>query len=409
MADGLPTPTERLEQLTSLYERHAYVVWNVALRTAMDRERAMEAARRAFIGQVAAPDEARLAPEAGRFAAEASQPVDTRSVEDPVLAATARLAAVQRAVLALDALSGGEHAGAFGLDAPTEQDVRRRASEQLAMLLSLQPADAEEAYADLPWEEPPEELWQQLYPELHAAVTRHARSRSPEAATEVLPGTRRWSAPRIPRAALVPVAVFALAGVAWAASGGGSGSAPEPAGTSAGQPGSPAPASGASGGSAYSAGSDRTGPSGDSAPALSAEELDRLRQEEIEDLKRFTARKADRSLPPRARRRAARKVDDLVELAQARQRAAERRELALRRALARERAARMREENRREEREDQEEEPAPEPARPAPRRDEPSAQPPESRDKPDGDAPSDDEAQAECLYDEGSGAYICPE
>lgn len=402
MPERQPTPAERLEQLTSLYERQAYVVWNVSRRTTLEGDRAVDAARRAFLGQVEAPDESRLAADAARLAAEQSQPVDPRALDDPTLAASAHLAPVQRAVFALSALAGG--AGAFGLDESAEQEVRRRGLEQLATLLGVSAAEAEEAYADLPWEEPPAELWQALYPELHAAVTKEARAGQAEAAmTEPAPAPRRgWSAPRIPRAALVPVAVLAIAGVAWAASGGGSGS--DPSATSA-DPASPAPVLGDSGGSSYSSEPEK---SGGSAPALTAEELDQLRQEEIEDLKRFTARKEDRSLPPRQRRRAARKVGDLVKLAQARQRAAERRELALRRALARERAARMREEARgREEREeDQQEERSPTPA-PQPQPTEPPQDKPRDRDEREDEAPAND--QAECLYDEGSGAYICPE
>ena len=405
MSDRPPTPAERLEHLTSLYERQAYLAWNVSLRTALDHRGALEAARRAFLQQVESPDESRLAAETARLAAELSEPVDPRSLDDPVLAASARLAPAQRCVLALGTLAGD--ARAFGLDESAEQEVRRRALEQLATLLDLPAADAEDAYADLPWEEPPAELWHALYPELHAAVTKHARAAQAEAAApQPDPARRRsWTVPRIPRAALVPVALLAIAGVAWAASGGGSAS------TSSGTPGDPASlapiAGGSGGGSSYSSEPEE---SGGSAPALTAEELDRLRQEEIEDLKRFTARKEDRSLPPRERRQAARKVNDLVKLAQARQQAAERRELALRRQLARERAARMRAEARRREAREEQEKQEERVATPAPQPppEEPQSDKPQPRDKRDDDKPAQDD-QAECLYDEGSGQYICPE
>ena len=404
MPERGPIPAEQLEQLTSLYERQAYVVWNVSLRTTLARGPALDAARRAFLGQVDAPDEPRLAADAARLAAELSEPVDPRLLDDPVLAASACLAPAQRAVFALGTLAGGT--GAFGLDESAEQEVRRRGLEQLATLLAVSAAEAEDAYADMPWEDPPEELWHTLYPELHAVVTKRARAEQVEAAVvEPVPvRSRGRSVPHLPRAALVPVAVLAIAGVAWAASGGGSGS---DSGSTAAldDSGSGAPVLGDSGGSNYSSEPEK---SGGSAPALTAEELDQLRQEEIEDLKRFTARKEDRSLPPRQRRRAARKVGDLVKLAQARQRAAERRELALRRALARERAARMREEARgREEREeDQPEQRSPTPA-PQPQPTEPPQTKPRDRDEREDEAPAND--QAECLYDEGSGAYICPE
>src|SRR5688500_17750496 len=101
MNDTPPTPAARLEELTSLYERQAYVAWNVALRTTIAENSARNAARRAFLGQVTEQDEPRVAIDTARFAAEEAAPVDPRGVEDPVLAATARLAPVQRAALAV--------------------------------------------------------------------------------------------------------------------------------------------------------------------------------------------------------------------------------------------------------------------------------------------------------------------
>jgi hypothetical protein len=406
MGDSALTPTARLEELTSLYERQAYVAWNVALRTAISEAHAAGAARRAFLSQVAQPDEPRAALDAARFAADSAPAVDSRDIEDPVLAATAQLAPAQRAALALDELAGAPGtriAAALGIDAAAESEVRARAHEQLASLLGVSPGEAREAYSELPWADPPEALWTALYPELHGAVTQQARALArPEPPAP--PHKRAWLR-GVPRAALVAAGVLAVAGVAWAAMGGGDSGGDAGEGDTAGNAGLP--------GEPGSSSPPATGDAAEGAAApeeLSPEELNRLRQEELEDLERFTRRKADKSLPPRARRRAARKVSDLVELAQTRQRASERRELALRRALARERQARIRERNRRED-ESGDSSPAPERDEQEPARQQPSRQTPPPRQQPerrDEDKPADDD-QAECLYDAASGSYICPE
>jgi hypothetical protein len=403
MGEPAITPAARLEQLTSQYERQAYVVWNVALRIGLTPERARDAARRAFLAQVTAGDEARTALDAARLAVEGAQPVDPRSIDDPVLAASAGLAPVQRAALALPALAdavAGQVATAFGITESAAHEVRAGALSQLGTLLAVPAVEAQQAYDELAWDEPPAELWQELYPDMHAAVTQHARALAAEPATPT-PARRRVRVPSVPRAALVPVALLAIAGVAWAASGGGSGQGTAQEG-----------GAGTSGIISSSGSGSSSGGSENTAPPLSAKELDRLRQKEIEDLKRFTARKADKSLPPRERKRAARKVDDLVKLAQARQEAAERRELAVRSALARERQARMRERARRrearEDRDSAEHTPRPQEPQPAPQP-KPRREPQKPSDDGRDDKPADDGDQAECLYDAGSGQYICPE
>src|SRR5687767_3801026 len=134
MAKPPTTPAARLEQLTSLYERHAYVVWNIALRTAIDETAATAAAHRAFLAQVAAPDQARLAGAAARLSAEAAPAVDPRGIDDQVLAAAAGLAPAQRAALAMGALadaSSEQMAAALGLEASAGAELEERTFEQL--------------------------------------------------------------------------------------------------------------------------------------------------------------------------------------------------------------------------------------------------------------------------------------
>lgn len=405
MSDRPPTPAERLEQLTSLYERQAYTVWNVAWRTTLSEEKASAAARRAFLAQVTAPDERRVPLDSARHAAEAATRPDPREVDDQVLSATARLAPVQRAVLALSALTrveGAEVAAVLGIEPAMEADLRRRGYEELAALLDMSADEAEEACADVEWAPPPEDLWAALYPEIHSAVTRNARAA--EAAPDQPEPQRRKRRFPIPRVAIAAVGLLAAAGVAWAASGGDESGAP--------------PATSSGGYAGLSTGAGRSpqpdAPADAPSPArapLSPKELDQLRKQEIENLKRYMRQKDDKRLPPRQRRHAAQKVSDLVKLAQARQRAAEGRELAIRRALAREREARMRERAQREEAEEREQR-ASANEQPSPRPDDRGAtQEPARRDEPErpDDARTRDEAEAECLYNADTGSYICPE
>jgi hypothetical protein len=411
MTDATNTPAQRLEQLTSLYERQAYVAWNVALRTALAEDPAADAARRAFLAQVSAPDEARVPFDAARLAAEGATPVDPRGVEDTVLAATARLAPAQRAMLALTALadaSGAQVASTLGIDVAAEQELRSRAYEQLGALLGVSAGDVRAAYEDLTWAEPPQELWAALYPELHGSVTRHARTVA-RVEAKPTPARRRGFPTRrgVPRVALVAVAVLAVAGVAWATTGRDGSGDDGPGGytPSAGEYGE-------SGGSSFSPDTGTVDAGTTDAPDLTPEELDRLRQEEVEDLKRFVRRKENKKLPRRERRQAARKVSGLVKLAQARQRAAEQRELAIRRQLAREREQRIRERARREQAETRDSDPPPRDRDEPARRDQPARHDPPPSDEParrDDDEEDGDEARAECLYDPDSGTYICPE
>lgn len=405
MTEGRATPAARLDELTRVYERHAYVVWNVALRTTLDENTSGDAARRAFAAQVPHPDEGRLPLDAARLAVDAATGVDARGVEDPVLAATAHLAAVQRAVLALAELTDMPHAevaAKLGIEPEREQQLRDGAYEQLGVLLGVARDDARAAYGDVPWAEPPAELWQAVYPELHATVTQQGQpAAGPTPASAVRTDGRAARRRRVRSGALAGIAVLAVAGVAWAATGGGgdNGSGASDAGTPGyvGLPGSE--------GDDYS--SDDGGQEGSGASAtslLSPEELDRLRREEIEQLKRLQQREDNQALPQRERDRAARKVSELVKLAQARQRAAERRELALRAQLARERQARMREKNR-----DQEQQP--EEAPPPADHQQTETQDDGARQQTGGkkDAGDPDSDQTECLYDPDNGTYICPE
>ena len=408
MTDARTTPAARLDELTRLYERHAYVVWNVALRTALDDGAASAAARRAFVAQVPYPDQGRLALDTARLAVDAAAGVDARGVDDPVLAATAHLAAVQRAVLALTELTdvrASEVAATLGIDSERERQLRDGAYEQLGLLLGVAGDGARAAYEDVPWVEPPAAMWQTLYPELHATVTEHAHAAAEPVPIAAVSTARRATRPRGSRrlrsGALAGVAALAVAGVAWAATGGGDD------GSDAGTQGYAAlPGSDSDDDSSVDGAEDETGDSATS--LLTPEELDRLRREEIEQLKRFTRRKENRQLPEQERDRAARKVSDLVKLARAREREAEQRELALRRQLAREREARYRDGDRRDEPRDEEPSPADEPEPTQDQQDE-DRQPTGGQKDGGGGGDDRDPVETECLYDPDNGTYICPE
>jgi hypothetical protein len=405
MSDSAPvadqyqaTVAARLEQLTSLYERNAYVVHNLTSRICVTPERAARATERAFLAQVSQPDPARLTLDAARLAVEEADQSDRSTGDDPVLGANARLTPPERAALALTMLAGAggaQVAASLGIDAPAAAQLETRAAENLGVLLRATPDEALERYRALELAEPPIEIWNALYPELHANVAQTARAEAQERAQ---PAARRRPRPRlgvvrrVPRWGIVAAVLLVAAGGAMAARGGGGGGDDDDAGplgsSYQGAAGLPVPPSDSGGGFGYE--------------SLSPRELDKLRQDELEDLRRYERRQADRKLSPTARRRAARRAQGLTKEARRRLRAAARREEVARRELARERAARAHDRaRRRQEKAESQRDPDPQPS--PPRDDEtPREEPPPSD-------PSDEPDYTECLYDAESGTYVCPE
>ena len=392
----------QLQELTSLYERNVYVVYNVAARTTLDPDAAARAARRAFLGQVQAIQEGRLPGDAARAAVIEAAEVGEAPDRQPVEQSLAGLNPLERAALALTAfgeLTAGELPIALGVDARTATSLLSRCKAQLAS------DGVSDEYFKAAWIEPPEELWGEVYAELRDALSRPVDDQPTVVQPPPVP-RRRW---RSRRAVLAVALLAALTGgaAAWqGSSGSGGGAEQETFGdafadesldsTADADYGSPS-----SGGSAYS-------PGGEDYEELSPSELDKLRKEEIADLKRYSRRKTDKSLPRRERRRAARQADYLVDLARRRLRMAERREANLRRQLARERAARAREEAR--ERDRSRSTPSTgSPSRPEPQPVEREPERPAQEDPPPSEEPAQEDPQAECLYDEQSGSYICPE
>jgi len=408
----MPEPTDhqtafarRLEELTALYERRAYLTYNVAARVAGAGDAALRAASRAVLAQVAELDEDRLALDAARFGVEEAQAADPRAIASPVLSANARLTPPERAALALEALAEADAAAsgeALGLDASAAADLLARAHTNLATLLRVHQPEAARAYRELPWAEPPAELWQSVYPELHAAVSARTRADGAEPLTRARGSRLRRTRSlvslgplrRLPTWSAVALVLLLAAGIALAARGGSDDARDDGAVVETGE----AP------GSLGSSGSDSlAGDGGGVYEALTPEELDKLRRQELEDLQRYSKKQTDKRLSQGERDDAEEKADDILERAKRRERAAAKREQLAQRQLARERAARVRERQAAEERERRA---RPNPTAPAPP---PDDEPPDTRD---GDPPPRQEPEqttAECLYDTQSGTYICPQ
>lgn len=404
--DSAARVDDTLQELTSLYERNAYLVYNVALRTTLEPEAADRAAGRTFLGQVNQIEERRLPTDAARFAIEGAPSIEIAAIEDPLERAVARLSPRERAALALAALTG---ASAANME-PALQVSEAAAESLLARATAdLERESLKDRYFDQGWIEPPQELWAEVYRELHSAVSQAGRAAAAEDQPSVIQKPQRRRR-RIPRAVLALLLVSALGGGAAAWQGGGDSGGSEDSET-AGE----AYASLEEDGTTNFGPDDSTTSGGSGYEALSPEELDKLRKEELEDLKRYSERQNDKSLPRRQRRKAAHQADEIVDLARRRLRMAERREANLRRQLAQEREARVRERERNEQQQEDSE--------PAQRDDGPQSYQPPEQPKPqrperveqadpppvEDDSRTRAETQAECLYDEQSGTYICPE
>lgn len=172
-------------EYTSLYERHAYRVYNLALRTACAREPALKAAEEAFLTQAGgAAAEGNLLHAAATFAmreADAGAPAEGAggAEAEAMLRATARLPAPERAALALSHLAG---AGADGiatvlsLTPDAAEAVLDRAYEGLAAALSVSADDARGVYDGWLLAEPPAALWERVYPRFYTQLEKDRKS-----------------------------------------------------------------------------------------------------------------------------------------------------------------------------------------------------------------------------------------
>jgi hypothetical protein len=456
----LPTDTNLEERVlartraaTTLYERHAYLVFNLALRIACDRAVAQRAAERAFLSLVSEeqPD-AEVVRIAVRFAlAEAPERPQPGRDGDPettsLLAAAGGLAPAQRAALAVAGLCGLDARGVgavLDLDEAGAATLLEASLAAFAARLATAPEAAAAAYGDWPWAPPPDELWQSVWPQLHAATEQSSRlgggnlralggdsgagGDGPPSSPAPPPRRRRRRVrlrlPRPRRRTVVLLVLLGAAGGAYASgmtpSFGGSASPPNRDHASA-----PVQAPGAApapdttlppaaptddvGDDAADVGPNpKAGAPPKPAEPLSPAELDKLRTQELSALKRYQRQEADPSLPAADRADASRRIARIERVARQRIAAAERRERAARRELARERAqnareraARARERAADRERTRRAEQRAKEKEREA-------ARTKAATPAPAADTEAEPQQDDGCLFNPDDGTYICP-
>jgi hypothetical protein len=394
--DRTATLQRATREFTELYERKAYVTYNLTLRITCDRARAVAAASSSFLNAATTPDG-----EAGLVKTATSQALALTATGRPepngagdaeaqaMLEATAGLAPPERAALALQGLVEAgppEIAAAMNLTEHAATTVLSRSFERLAAALGKSREEAEKAYGAWLWAEPPAELWEDLYPSFYRHVERQIREVADEdgKATSKGPsrrerrrlkraGRERRRLPRPGRRTIVAVALVALgAGGGVVASG-----------------------TGLLGGGDDGPREPTLQPEASFGGNLSPEKLDELRLRELEraagagalDEEEIEDKPGD---DPKTRKAKARKRKQRAELLELRRkRAARKREL-------RERASRA------------PSSPAPSPARTPDRRPEPREEP-KRETKPKDEKKDDERSIDDCLYNASSGTYVCPE
>lgn len=413
----------RIREFTGFYEQHAYLAYNVALRITGEPGAAGQTVERAFLRQLDSQPSGLLATLTDSALRESGCRFDLAAAGDPqaqsLMTAFSSLAPVERATLALLDLAGiGADGVGAALGVPAEQAAKLeeagRAGFATALGLSREQADA--AARDWMWAAPPNQIWESLYPQFHQTVERHLHRGATEQTLVLKPAsasaptkTSRGGRRRVRRsartrpawlrrlggrpavaAATVVLGLGALAGAQMLGGNTEGDDGPslyrqDAAESATGD--DPAPSDAATGESAAKP-----------HKPLTAALLDKLRLRELRQLRKYTRRQADRSLPARQRRAATRRITAIERAARQRLAAQRRREAALRDREARERA-----------RSQAPPPPAPTraaPATPTPRRETPR---PATDPAPTGPPASRDDADRSCLLDENSGQYICPQ
>jgi hypothetical protein len=410
-------------EYTRLYERHAYRAYNLALRITCARESALKASEDAFLTQTSAAQvEGDLLWDTAKFAIrEADAGAETGGAggadAEALLRATARLPATERAALALSHLAGAgseQIAAVLELTPDAADGVLVHAYESLSAALSVSPDDARAAYEGWLVAEPPAELWERVYPRFYMQLEKDLRgsaSVSPGAAVAGKVSRRRVRLrgrlprrlPRL-RTALV-VAALALAGLgALQYTGGGVGDDTDFS----------ALAEGEIPGVDEADTEDVARSDGDPYDPLTPKELDKLRLEELRDLRaqgeheqaRELATRRKRALAEAARTRRERKLEQKRTVLE-RKRAERERKLA----------ERQHEEARRREEASRGNPPPPSGGGGGGQDGDGELHVTIEEHRSDGggsnggggNGPSRDEADDNCLYDEDSGTYMCPD
>jgi hypothetical protein len=188
-ADRSTALQQGTKEFAGVYERHAYLVYNLALRIAADRDAAIETACAAFLASLGSSDaEAdlpRLTVRRGIALAKQTPTPEAAGDADAqaMLRATAVLAPPERAALALIGVAKVDAAAvgrALDMTEEAAGGLVERAWSSLAKAASLPIEAAKDAYESWLWAEPPAELWELLYPSFYAELVR--RVSSPESA-----------------------------------------------------------------------------------------------------------------------------------------------------------------------------------------------------------------------------------
>jgi hypothetical protein len=391
-------------RFATLYERNAYVAYNLALRITCEPSKAMAAAERAFLLQLGQEaSEARLilgvVSTAREEAPERPRPNGAGDAEaSRLLAATATLPLPERIILGLISVGHGAPAmvaAAMTLPEGKSEELRDHAQASLAAALKVDRAEAEAMSASWPWAQPPPELWESTYAKAYRALENGIAQPGSNgtAAPAVIVARNSQDGPAAPvarrrpawlgRRAILAAAVIVPAVIAAAAAFGGGGSSdPASLGLAAPTGGAVAPATGDA-----KAGEPGAKPY----EALTPEELDKLRLNELQALRRYSQEQQNKSLSLDKRRKAADHASVLAERARNRLRA-ERADRARRKAAA--------ERRRNHQNSTHKARPPRRPSHTAPAA--PKSSPPPSKPK------AQDPKQSECLYDEKNGSYICP-
>jgi hypothetical protein len=432
---GVEGGEERAGAFTRLYEARAYLVYNLALRIACERDVAFAAAESAFLRQaeVGATEDTLVAAVVTAATTQAKRKPKLSGVGEPeqdLLRASAALPAPERAALALTIMADlpvAETAAMMRVGEGTAAELVQRATSGFAAEMGVEPGAVYDLYVEWGWAEPPAELWERVYPAFWRAVECNgdgvAAARPPAPAAAV-----RKRRPRFVRfAAVVIVAAGAFAVAATRGAGG----------SNAVDPGLPttsldaAPPAVADPGTTASAlpEASGTGKTVDPVAALQAKahkpltpkELDQLRLKELAALRNYQRRQTDQRLTKTQRDYAAKKIDDFRALAREREKvrqdakALASRERALQRAQQRleaqrqkEAAARVKQHPAKHSPSDSESSPQSTPPPNPPQSGSGQGSSPQGGSDGNG-APTNDQAQEQCVQDTQSGTYICPE
>jgi hypothetical protein len=158
---------DRVRELEGLYQQHAHLVYNLALRITCERDSAVRAARDAFVEEAGHGDGAGLVDAVVAHAlAEATDRPAAHGAGDAdaerLLAATAVLQRDERAALALTWLAAADPGAVghlIGTGSTEAAALIDRAREGFASALAIDVAQADDQARAWLWARPPDELW----------------------------------------------------------------------------------------------------------------------------------------------------------------------------------------------------------------------------------------------------------